>query len=88
MCFVSDRLWPPGASSMEAAARSKVGVVHLAELEVTVRPKIAMNRLIFLMGYARNPKHWREPFGAAWRRDPSGAGWAGSDAVAAMLRYQ
>lgn len=50
----------PGASSWEVAAGSKVGVVRLGELQVTVRPKIAMDRLIFLMGYARNPKHWRD----------------------------
>lgn len=42
------------------AAGSKVGVARLGELQVTVRPKMPIDRLIFLMGYAQQPAHWRD----------------------------
>ena len=43
----------------EVAAGRKVGVARVGDLQVLVRPKIAMQRLVFLMGYARDPSFWR-----------------------------
>ncbi|QXT62886.1 McrC family protein [Tessaracoccus palaemonis] len=44
----------------EVAAGTQVGVVSVAGIEVIIRPKIDINRLVFLMGYARRPSHWRD----------------------------
>jgi 5-methylcytosine-specific restriction enzyme subunit McrC len=44
----------------EAAAGTKIGVVTVGELQVVIQPKIDIGRLIFLMGYARNPSWWRD----------------------------
>lgn len=50
----------PGSERWEVAAGRKIGVATIGELQLTVRPKIPMNRLIFLMSYTRNPAYWRE----------------------------
>lgn len=45
----------------EVTAGRKVGAVAMGDRQVIVRPKITdLNRLLFLMGYAKNPKIWRE----------------------------
>lgn len=45
----------------ELTAGRKVGAVSLGERQILVRPKIAdLNRLLFLMGYARDPGIWRD----------------------------
>jgi 5-methylcytosine-specific restriction enzyme subunit McrC len=49
----------PGSSSWEVAAGRKVGVARMGNLQIVVRPKIPMDRLVFLMGYARQPQFWR-----------------------------
>lgn len=49
----------PGSSSWEVAAGRKVGVARVGDLQIVVRPKITMDRLVFLMGYARQPQFWR-----------------------------
>jgi 5-methylcytosine-specific restriction enzyme subunit McrC len=45
----------------EVAASSKIGVVRCGDLQVTVKPKVPIDRLLFLMGYARSPSFWRDP---------------------------
>lgn len=50
----------PGSNRWQVAAGSKVGVVRVGDLQVTVQPKIPIARLLFLIGYARRPDHWRE----------------------------
>lgn len=50
----------PGVSSWEVSAGNRVGVVRIGDLQVTVRPKIAMARLLFLVGYATSPDLWRD----------------------------
>lgn len=45
----------------DIAATSKIGVARLGELQITVRPKIGIHRLVFLMGYAQSPSFWRDP---------------------------
>ena len=45
---------------------SYVGAVNIGDLAVIVRPKIRVDRVMFLMTYAMDPKHWRgEPIGLA-----------------------
>ena len=43
---------------------SWVGAVNVGDLAVVVRPKVSMDRVMFLLTYAMDPKHWRrESFG-------------------------
>ena len=45
----------------EVAAGRKVGAVVVGQRQVTIRPKITdLNRLLFLIGYARDPDIWRD----------------------------
>lgn len=50
----------PGAARWEVQAGRKVGVARIGDLQVVVRPKIRVDRLVFLMSYARRPKFWRD----------------------------
>jgi len=50
----------PGASDWSISAGRKIGVARIGDLQLTVRPKIPIDRLIFLMSYARDPKFWRD----------------------------
>lgn len=50
----------PGANRWEVTGGTKVGVANAGDLQVTVRPKIGMGRLIFLMSYTRQPNFWRD----------------------------
>lgn len=43
----------------EVGAGNKVGVARVDGLQVVIQPKMGINRLIFLMGYALRPSHWR-----------------------------
>lgn len=49
----------PGTADWLVAAGTKVGVARVGELQVTIRPKITIDRLVFLMGYATKPTFWR-----------------------------
>ena len=40
----------------EIAAGTKIGVATVGELQIIVQPKIDINRVVFLMGYARRPQ--------------------------------
>lgn len=44
----------------EVAAGTQIGVVSVDGLQVIIQPKIGINRLVFLMGYARRPTFWRD----------------------------
>lgn len=45
----------------DIAASTKIGAVAVGDRQIVVRPKITdINRMIFMLGYARNPKIWRE----------------------------
>lgn len=50
----------PGSTDWWVAAGSKVGVARIGELQISVRPKIPTDRLVFLMGYASKPTFWRD----------------------------
>src|SRR5437870_2013186 len=49
----------------DVMAGRKVGAVAIGDRQLIVRPKITdLNRLLFLLGYAQNPRIWRdEPIG-------------------------
>lgn len=49
----------PGSADWLVAAGTKVGVARVGDLQVSIRPKIAIDRLVFLMGYATKPTFWR-----------------------------
>jgi 5-methylcytosine-specific restriction enzyme subunit McrC len=44
----------------EVSAGTQIGVISIGGLQVIIQPKIDIHRLVFLMGYARRPKFWRE----------------------------
>jgi len=41
-------------------AAGKVGVAEVAGIEVWIRPKVRIERLLFLLGYALDPRGWRD----------------------------
>jgi 5-methylcytosine-specific restriction enzyme subunit McrC len=45
----------------QVVAGRKVGALQIGpNLQVTVTPKVTIDRLVFMMGYARNPDFWRD----------------------------
>ncbi|MFI6295937.1 McrC family protein [Nonomuraea sp. NPDC050790] len=44
----------------EVTPRGQVGVALVDDIEVWVTPKLPIDRLLFLVGYAADPKGWRE----------------------------
>lgn len=45
----------------DVVAARKVGAVAIGDRQIIVRPKITdLNRLLFMLGYARNPQIWRD----------------------------
>ncbi len=44
----------------EVTPGTQIGVASVAGLQVVIEPKIGINRLVFLMGYARRPAFWRD----------------------------
>jgi 5-methylcytosine-specific restriction enzyme subunit McrC len=41
-------------------ATGRVGVARIGDLEVRIQPKVRIDRLLFMLGYALNPAGWRE----------------------------
>ncbi len=37
----------------------QIGVIRTGGLQVVIKPKVKVDRLVFMMGYARNPDFWR-----------------------------
>ena len=65
---VADALAVPGILQLgltdrpgwwEVSAGTQIGVVSVGGMQVIIQPKIDINRLVFLMGYARRPEYWR-----------------------------
>jgi len=48
-----------GGGEWAVSATTKVGVATIGDLTIWIRPKVEIARLLFLLGYARNPG-WRE----------------------------
>lgn len=57
---VEARPSPYDAETWEIMPRGKVGAALLGEIEVWITPKLAIDRLLFLIGYTRDPKGWRD----------------------------
>ena len=55
---VSPTTDPDGAYLLKPS--SYVGAVNVGDLSVIVRPKIPVDRVMFLMTYAMDPRHWRD----------------------------
>lgn len=51
---------PYASGVWDVASRGKVGVARVGELELWIAPKLAIDRLLFLVGYATNPRGWRD----------------------------
>lgn len=50
----------PRAGRWLVAPTTKVGVVRVGDVEIWIRPKIDIRRLVFLLGYAQSPRGWRD----------------------------
>lgn len=48
------------AGLWEVVAAKKVGAARVGDLQVTVKPKVELSRLIFMLGYAMNPSGWSQ----------------------------
>jgi 5-methylcytosine-specific restriction enzyme subunit McrC len=48
----------PGRWTLRAG--NHVGAVRVGETEVQIRPKVPVERLLYLLGYARDPRGWRD----------------------------
>ena len=48
----------PTTRPVDGRAAGKIGVVRVGDLQVTIKPKVEIDRLVFMMGYARNPSYW------------------------------
>lgn len=45
---------------IELSTTNRIGVVQAGGVQLIIAPKIPIARVIFLLGYARNPDHWRK----------------------------
>jgi 5-methylcytosine-specific restriction enzyme subunit McrC len=52
----------PGASAglWTVRADRKIGAARVGDIELRIEPKVPIARLLFLLGYARDPKVWRD----------------------------
>lgn len=48
------------ADTWRVRAGRFVGAARIGDVEVRIAPKVPVDRLLFLMGYARHPDRWRE----------------------------
>jgi len=44
----------------DVVSRGKVGVAQVGDVEVWITPKLPIDRLLFLVGYAADPRGWRD----------------------------
>ncbi|HEV2780179.1 MAG TPA: restriction endonuclease, partial [Actinophytocola sp.] len=44
----------------DVTPKGKVGVARVGDVQLWIRPKLTINRLLFLLGYAADPKGWRD----------------------------
>lgn len=51
---------PYGGDVWDISAAGKVGVAQIGGVELRIAPKLAIDRLFFLLGYAIDPKGWRD----------------------------
>ncbi|RBQ20609.1 restriction endonuclease [Spongiactinospora rosea] len=58
--IVRARPSPYDSAVWQITPQGKVGVARVGDVEVWVTPKLAIDRLLFLVGYAADPKGWRD----------------------------
>lgn len=51
---------PPYSTTYVVGPARHVGVAVIAGIELLVKPKVSIDRLIFMLGYAQDPKGWRQ----------------------------
>lgn len=51
---------PAGAGRWHVAAGRKVGVARVGEVQLAIAPKVRIDRLVFMLGYAQAPDFWRD----------------------------
>lgn len=51
---------PHDADLWQIRAAGKVGVAQVGDIEVWIRPKVPIDRLLFLLGYALDSRGWRD----------------------------
>src|SRR3954470_11651933 len=44
----------------QLAAKRKVGAVRIGEVELRIRPKLDIRRLLFMAGYTLDPRNWHD----------------------------
>ncbi|WP_447006532.1 McrC family protein [Saccharothrix isguenensis] len=49
---------PRSSGRWRLRAKDVVGVANVGGVQLVIKPKIPIARLLFLLGYARNPHHW------------------------------
>lgn len=54
---------PHDARLWRISAKAKVGVVRIGDVDVRIEPKLPIERLLFLVGYAADPAGWRDELG-------------------------
>ena len=50
----------PAARQWRLRGRGTVGAARIGDVELRVEPKVPVARLLFLLGYARDPRFWRD----------------------------
>jgi 5-methylcytosine-specific restriction enzyme subunit McrC len=50
----------PAANLWLVRAANKVGAARIGDIELRIEPKVPIARLLFLLGYARDPRGWRD----------------------------
>ena len=51
---------PDAAGAYILTPSSYIGAVNVGDLAVVIRPKIPIDRVMFLIAYAMDPKNWRK----------------------------
>ncbi|MDS2171340.1 restriction endonuclease [Nesterenkonia sp. CL21] len=51
---------PAGHGQWRVAAGRKIGVARVREVQLAITPKVRIDRLVFMMGYAQAPDFWRD----------------------------
>lgn len=51
---------PAGSGLWSVTAGRKVGVTRIGDLQIEIAPKVPVDRLVFMMGYAQKPDFWRD----------------------------
>lgn len=51
---------PPRHRSYDLTPLSRIGVVRVGDVQLSIAPKVPVERLLFLLGYARAPRRWHD----------------------------